>query len=125
MSGLAFVSPSKPKEMRFDVPKVKRHLVDHGRVYTVRKGGPAEGGDAEFTAHIYGVPVHVKHVGRCLRFHVKRVWRAEQLEEYLSHSGFDRVEEWWSWIRRFGAENGSLWDVRVMHPEEGLEKWIN
>jgi len=115
----------KKREMRFDVPKVKRHLVDHGRVYTVRKGGPVEGGEAELNARIFGLEVYVKHVGRCSKFHVKRIGRSEDLVPYLSSSGFARLEEWWSWIRKFGAESGSLWDVRVMDPEEGLERWIN
>ncbi len=122
MAVIAFVARKK-KEMRFDVPKVKRHLVDHGRVYTVRKGGPAEGSEAELTARVWGLTVYVKHVGRCIRFHVKKVSQPKDLEPFLVHSGFARVEEWWSWIRKFGAENGTLWDVRVMDPEEGLERW--
>lgn len=123
MAVTSFVVRRVP-EMTLEAPRAKRCLVDHGTVYTVRKGGPIEGTDSELMAAIFGRDVYVKHVGRCIKRKITRAHRPKDLGEYVHRSAFRSVEAWWAWIRDHDAESGTLWEVTLRDREEGLGKWM-
>ncbi len=58
--------------------------------------------------------MEVDGVGPCMKKRIMQVTGKEDLEKYLSLSGFSSLDDWWSKIRDFGAYDGWLFEVSVI-----------
>ncbi len=58
--------------------------------------------------------VEVDGVGSCTKKRVLRVTKKDDLARYLSLSGFDSIDNWWTKICCFGACDGWLFEVRAI-----------
>lgn len=87
--------------MQFQVKVVKDELLNKGSVFTVR-------GYKLFGSAV----VNVDGVGKCTRRMVGRVISKEFLQEFVHNSGFANVNDWWSYVLKFRAQDGFLYEVR-------------
>ena len=74
------------------LPELKRFLLEHGEIYTVRRYRMAE------------ACVEIDGVGKCRRVPLGKVSDMSQLEQFVAASGFDTVEAWWTKILSFIPE---------------------
>lgn len=86
--------------MQFQVKVVKDELLNKGSVFTVRSY-------MLFGASVVNVP----DVGKCTRRMVGKVVSKEFLQEFVHNSGFAAVDAWWSYVLKFKAQNGFLYEV--------------
>ena len=90
------------EKMSFEVKEVREFLIRNGFVYSVRSYRRRNGF------------VFVERVGLCYRKFVRFVECEEDLEKYVKWSGFENVDEWVEWIRRFRVRRGCLYRVNVV-----------
>lgn len=93
--------------MEFDVEVVKECLMRHGVVYTVRSYCSLN----KFAV----VEVDGKDY---VREKVCQISVINDIAGYTELSGFKSKEEWWNKITQFGAQNGWLYKVTPLFPEE-------
>ena len=93
--------------MKFDVPVVKKCLVECEQVYTVRKYE---------TRDRFSV-TEVNNVGSCMVEKIRPVLSMDGLNDYVPLSGFATLEQWWDKIIKFGAHNGWLYHVTKLEDE--------
>jgi len=93
--------------MKFDVSIVKLCLRDCEQVYTVRKYE---------TKNKYSV-TEVNNIGSCMVEKIMKVESISDLREFVPLSGFATLDQWWSKIVEFGAENGWLYHVTKLEDE--------
>jgi hypothetical protein len=74
------------------LPELKRFLLERGEIYTVRRYRMSE------------AYVEIEGVGRCRRIPLGKVSDVSQLKQFVSASGFDTAEDWWSKILSFIPE---------------------
>ena len=88
-------------EMGF-MPVLKEFVRDNKKIYTVR-------------AYWYGIETYarVANLGLVKRKAVKRIQDITDLEEYVSMSGFNTKEEWWSRLRCFIPGNKTMYLYEV------------
>lgn len=92
-------------EMQF-LPELKKYLIEHGIIYTVRKFNMSEG------------RVRVEGVGICHRKPLGEIVLQMELEGYVSQSGFASMKEWLAVIRRFVPVNVRMYLYEVSLVEE-------
>lgn len=90
------------EKMSFEVKEVREFLIKNGFVYSVRSYKRRNGF------------VFVEKVGLCYRRFVRFVESERDIEKYVKWSGFENVDEWVEWIRRFRVRRGCLYRVNVV-----------
>ena len=90
------------EKMSFNVKEVREFLIKNGFVYSVRSYRRRNGF------------VFVEKVGLCYRKFVRFVESERDIEKYVKWSGFENVEGWKEWIRRFRVRRGCLYRVNVV-----------
>ena len=86
--------------MQFNVPVVKKCLIDNHKVYTVRS---YKSFDKFRVVDVDGVDY------LCERMDV--VERVEDLEDFVKLSGFKSALDWWNKIRNFSAVGGHMYHL--------------
>ena len=71
------------------LPQLRVFLKGLGVIYTVRK------------YKMTNATVEVLDVGLCYRFPLGQIKKKEDLDPYVSESGFSTVDDWWRKIREF------------------------
>ena len=96
--------------MKFDVPVVKKCLIDCDQVYTVRK----------YEIHDKFSVTEVNNVGSCMVEKIMKVESMADLREFVPLSGFATLDQWWDKIVGFGAQNGWLYHVTILNDQDGV-----
>ncbi len=73
------------RKMQF-IPQLQRFLKTHKMLYAVKR------------SRMNRASVSVANVGMCIRYPQGRVKDKDDLIPYVTQSGFQNVEEWWSMI---------------------------
>lgn len=76
------------KKMRF-FPELAAFLKEHKYIYTVRR----------YRYSLLDNLIYIDDVGVCERVHIQQIRGKENLEEYVSRSGFETIEDWWKKIK--------------------------
>jgi len=93
------------------LPQLRLFLKGLGIIYTVRKYKMTD------------ATVEVLEVGLCYRFPLGRIKDKEDLEPYVSESGFSTVDDWWGKIREFiPGENDPMYLYKVEVKNERPDK---
>ena len=77
--------------MFFNVPEAREHLMSKGFVYTLRPKVRRTGKDVAY----YGSYYQKEKIADVWVDFIKEVKDIEELREYVSGSGFEKVEDWW------------------------------
>ena len=93
--------------MKFDVPVVKKCLVECDQVYTVRKYETRN----KFTV------TEVCDIGSCMVEKIMQVISMVDLKEFVPLSGFMTLNQWWDKVVSFGAQKGWLYRVSILEDE--------
>ena len=93
--------------MKFDVPVVKKCLVECEQVYTVRKYETRD----KFSV------TEVNNIGSCMVEKIMQVESVDDLREFTPLSGFGSVYDWWDKVMQFNAVNGWLYHVTKLEDE--------
>ena len=86
--------------MKFDVPVVKKCLMDNREVYTVRS---YKSFDKFRVVEVDGIDFV------CERMH--QVAEIESIEDFVHLSGFENALDWWNKIAQFGAIGGYMYHL--------------
>ena len=73
------------RKMQF-TPELQRFLKNQKMIYTVRR------------TRMNQASVSVNNIGMCIRYPRGRIKDKDDLIPYVKKSGFNNVEEWWSYI---------------------------
>ena len=91
------------------MPELRKFLLDNTRIYTVRK-------------YKMGLAtVEVSGVGLCKRIPQGMTYK-EDLEPFVSDSGFSTLEDWWAKIRHFVPDKTDplyLYRIELLGEEDG------
>lgn len=83
------------------MPELQQFLLDNGRIFTVRK--------FKMDSRL----VYIETGEKCRRLFIRQIKAKEELEPYVSESGFDNLRDWWSKIRHFIPPQGPFYLYQV------------
>jgi len=92
---------SKDIPILFNHKKPADYLLTHGLVFTLRKKRRL---DKELTVALMGSVIRLEVLGRVKIQWVRTIDREDLLRPYLTHSGFNSIDEWVEQTEKDGKE---------------------